>query len=389
MTAIDSSESVQNGFNIGPHRITGRAILAPMAGLTDQPFRNLCRSFGAALAVSEMNTSDVRLWNSAKSQTRLHFANENGLKVLQIAGSDPHQLADAAQAACEFGPDIIDINMGCPAKKVCRKLAGSALLKDEALVERILHAVTQATTLPVTLKTRTGWDKDHRNGVRIAQIAQEAGIKALTVHGRTRACMFKGQAEYATIRAIKSAVDIPVIANGDIDSVQVAHRVLNITQADAVMIGRGALGRPWIFSQLNHSLDPENFFAQDRLLENNLGLRRATILAHLKALHRLYGENKGVRVARKHLTWYCKYISGAERFRNEVVRSESAAEQLRITNKFFDQIHNLTGENKPLGLITTRNFSDLNDNAQFHTQNQQKKSPKKVRANGPEPQPTA
>ena len=266
MTAASSTASLQltdpDGFFIGPHFVAGRAVLAPMAGLTDQAFRNLCRDQGAALAVSEMTTADTRLWNTPKSRSRLRLDGENGLKVVQMAGSIPEQMAEAARAVTARGADIIDINMGCPAKKVCNRLAGSALLQDETLVSEILHAVVGATDLPVTLKTRTGWDEDHRNGPRVAEIAESAGIQALTVHGRTRACMFRNSAEYDTIRTIKQSVSIPVIANGDIDSAEKAMHVLHHTGADAVMIGRGALGRPWIFRQINAFLNAHSESAQ-------------------------------------------------------------------------------------------------------------------------------
>ncbi len=325
-------------IQIGPHLLRGRVILAPMAGLTDQAFRNICRSFGAAMAVSEMSSADIRLWDSRKSKTRLDFSGENGLKVLQIAGSEPAQMATAARAAARLGADIIDINMGCPAKKVCKKLSGSALLQDEALVTRILEAVTAASEVPVTLKIRTGWDPDNRNGVRVAQIAESTGIAALAVHGRTRACMFNGQAEYDTIRAIKSAVAIPVFANGDIKSVEKAHEVLNYTGADAIMIGRGALGRPWIFTELNRSLDAVSTGENMTAWSVSREAQRDTILLHLNALHRLYGKDRGVRVGRKHLTWYCKYLEGAAKFRSRIVRIENADDQLQLTAEFLDQL---------------------------------------------------
>jgi tRNA-dihydrouridine synthase B len=326
---------MKRSFRIGPHTIHGAAVLAPMAGLTDQAFRNLCRDFGAAMAISEMNTANRQLWTSAKSQTRLKLNDENGLKIVQIAGSEPQMLADAAAGAEELGADIIDINMGCPAKKVCRKLAGSALLKDEKLVRDILEAVVAATALPVTLKTRTGWDVAHRNSVEIAMLAESVGIQALSIHGRTRACMFKGAAEYETIRNIKQRVSIPVLANGDIDSVQTARDVLDFTQADAVMIGRGALGRPWIFSLLNRYLDVATLAEANSYPKIDTALQRDTILGHLSALHHLYGEQRGVRVARKHLSWYCKYLNGAGDFWQKVVKAENAVDQLQITKNFF------------------------------------------------------
>jgi tRNA-dihydrouridine synthase B len=329
----------QAAIKIGPHTVRGRGLLAPMAGLSDLAFRNICRRFGAALAVSEMSTADTRLWRSRKSASRLKFAGDKGLKVLQIAGSEPRLMADAAAAAPSLGADIVDINMGCPAKKVCTKLAGSALLKDEALVARILDAVVNATELPVTLKMRTGWDTENRNGIRIAKIAENAGIEALAVHGRTRACRFDGQVEYETIRAIKASVAIPVFANGDIDSVEKAAEVLEYTGADAIMIGRGALGRPWIFSGINHFFENPATGGRNTSVHISNESRRDTILSHLNDLYGLYGKERGVRVGRKHLTWYCKYLEGAQKFRNMIVRVQSASDQLRLTAEFLDQRH--------------------------------------------------
>jgi tRNA-dihydrouridine synthase B len=322
-------------IQIGPHSLNGRATLAPMAGLTDQVFRNICRDFGAALAVSEMNTSDTVLWSSRKSFTRLDLSGDNGLRVLQIAGNDPAKMAEAAGAAAGLGADIVDINMGCPAKKVCKKQAGSALLRDESLVERILAAVTGATPLPVTLKIRTGWDPQNRNGVHIARLAEQNGIQALAVHGRTRACKFAGNAEYDTIRAIKSNVAIPVLANGDICSAEQALEVLDYTGADGVMIGRGALGRPWIFAEISHALDASPTDEQILTTPASGEVRRDIILLHLEALYRLYGKDRGVRIGRKHLTWYCKYLEGAANFRDMIVRIESAEDQLRLSANFF------------------------------------------------------
>ncbi|MBT8422454.1 MAG: tRNA dihydrouridine synthase DusB [Gammaproteobacteria bacterium] len=336
-----------SAFQIGPHRITGRAVLAPMAGLTDQAFRNLCRDYGAAMAVSEMTTADTRLWNTPKSRSRLQLDGENGLRIVQIAGTEPDQMAEAAAAVTARGVDIIDINMGCPAKKVCNKLAGSALMKDETLVRSILEAVVGATPLPVTLKIRTGWDETHKNAPRIAAIAEESGICSLTIHGRTRAGMFKTDAEYDTIRDIKRTVSVPVIANGDIESPEKALQVLRHTGADAVMIGRGALGRPWIFREINailESCDEPTESDLDRAkIKQKAGemlqetVVRDIMLAHLTALHRLHGEHRGVRLGRKHLTWYCKYLNGAEDFRNAIVRVESSAAQLQLTKEFFAQ----------------------------------------------------
>jgi tRNA-dihydrouridine synthase B len=270
-----------------------------MAGITDQPFRNLCRAQGAALAVSEMITSQTHLWTSRKSQTRLQLQGENGLRSVQIAGNEPSQMAEAARACIDAGAHIIDLNMGCPAKKVCNKAAGSALLKDEGLVRDILTAVVEASLVPVTLKIRTGWDNDSKNGVRIAELAQSLGISALTVHGRTRACRFNGHAEYDTIASIVKAVTIPVIANGDITSAEQAERVLNYTQAAAVMIGRGAQGNPWLFQQINARLNGQKAVQQPPFSEV-----ARLLLEHLQALYAFYGDEQGVRLARKHFAWY-------------------------------------------------------------------------------------
>jgi tRNA-dihydrouridine synthase B len=313
-------------------------MLAPMAGFSDRVFRNICRDFGAAMAVSEMSTADKQLWQTPKSRSRLDLSGDRGIRVLQIAGHDPQLMAEAARAAPDLGADIVDINMGCPAKKVCRKLAGSALLQDESKVAKILAAVVAAAELPVTLKTRTGWDTANRNGVRIAKIAEDTGIQALAVHGRTRACRFEGQAEYDTIRAIKAAVSIPVFANGDITSAEKAAAVLEQTGADAVMIGRGALGRPWIFAEINRCLDETATDGRNNFLPISTRTQRDIILSHLDELYCFYGQERGVRVGRKHLTWYCKYLKGASKFRDTIVRIESAADQLQLTANFLDQI---------------------------------------------------
>lgn len=317
-------------MKIGAHELPGRFVLAPMAGITDAPFRRLCRRFGAAMATSEMTTADTALWHTAKSRRRLDMDADDAPRVVQIAGSDPLQLAKAARRCAARGADIIDINMGCPAKKVCNRLAGSALLGDEDLVRRILDAVIAAVDVPVTLKIRTGPGPEHRNGVRIAEIAAAAGVRALAVHGRTRACRFKGQAEYDTITEIKNAVRIPVIANGDVCTSEKSLEVLRITSADAVMIGRGAQGQPWIFRDLNH------FFATGKapppLEKNDV---RDIMLDHFRGLYRFYGDETGVRIARKHLTWYCSGLKNAQEFRSQVVRVNSAAEQIRLTLQYF------------------------------------------------------
>ena len=307
-------------------------MLAPMAGVTDTPFRKLCRQFGAGMTTSEMTTADTSLWQTAKSRHRLDLDLDAEPVAVQIAGSEPEQLATAARACVERGAQIIDINMGCPAKKVCKRLAGSALLRDEKLVEDILATVVAAVDVPVTLKIRTGWDAENRNGVEIARIAEQCGIQALAIHGRTRACRYRGHAEYDTIARIKEAISIPVIANGDITSVEKSLEVLRLTNADGLMIGRGAQGRPWIFQELRTGLQRRSVFTP--LAKNQL---RDIMLGHLEDMHRFYGESTGVRVARKHLTWYCQSLVNADEFRYEVVRVRSAEEQLRLTREYFDR----------------------------------------------------
>jgi tRNA-dihydrouridine synthase B len=305
-------------------------VLAPMAGVTDAPFRRICRSYGAGMTTSEMTTADTSLWQTAKSRHRLDLDLDAEPVAVQIAGSEPGQLAIAARACVDRGAQIIDINMGCPAKKVCKKLAGSALLQDEELVAEILAAVVAAVEVPVTLKFRTGWDREHRNALQIARIAEDAGIQALAIHGRTREDRYRGSAEYETIARVKEAVGIPVIANGDITTVKKSLEVLRLTNADGLMIGRGAQGRPWIFRELVAALDPT---AENTQLEKNE--LRDIMLGHLNDLHRFYGETTGVRVARKHLTWYCENLYDAEDFRYQVVRVDSASEQLRLTKQYF------------------------------------------------------
>jgi tRNA-dihydrouridine synthase B len=276
-----------------------RLALAPMAGVTDRPFRMLCRQLGADVAASEMVTSDVQLWHTAKSLRRMDQRGEPGPRVVQIAGGDPEMMVEAARRNVEAGAEAIDINMGCPAKKVCNRAAGSALLRDEALVAAILDAVVAAVDVPVTLKLRTGWDTSHRNGVEIARLAERTGIQGLAVHGRTRADHYQGTAEYDTIRAIKASVTIPVFANGDIDSGAKARAVLEHTGADGIMIGRAAQGRPWIFREIRH------FLATGRVLEPPAHCEvRDIMLTHLEQLYAFYGEHAGIRVARKHLGWY-------------------------------------------------------------------------------------
>jgi tRNA-dihydrouridine synthase B len=307
-------------------------MLAPMAGVTDRPFRQLCRSLGAGMAVSEMVSSNALLRGSEKTRRRIDHSGEAAPVSVQIAGAEPVMMADAARFNVDHGAQIIDINMGCPAKKVCNVMAGSALLQDEALVGRILDAVVRAVDVPVTLKIRTGWDPDNRNGVRVAHIAAQAGIRTLAVHGRTRACGYRGTAEHDTVRAIKQAVTIPVIANGDIDSPERAVEVLRHTGADAVMVGRAAQGRPWIFREIAH------FMRTGRHLPEPGAAEICAILTgHLENLYAFYGEYTGVRVARKHIAWYSKGQRDGNAFRDRVNRLESAAAQLHCVHEFFAQ----------------------------------------------------
>ena len=317
-------------MRIGPYSLRNRLVLAPMAGVTDRPFRQLCKSLGAGMAVSEMVTSRADLRDSLKTRRRRDHEGEVEPRIVQIAGAEPEMMAEAAAYNVAEGAQIIDINMGCPAKKVCNKAAGSALLQDEDLVKRILEAVVAAVDVPVTLKIRTGWDREHRNGVRIAEIAEQAGIQALAVHGRTRADLYKGEAEYATLRAIKAAVKLPVMANGDVDSPEKAEAVLASTQADAVMIGRAAQGRPWIFREVEHFLATGQHLAAPEPAEVC-----SIMLGHLDNLYSFYGEFSGVRVARKHITWYLKTLEGAQGFRERVMRAETALEQQTLIRGFF------------------------------------------------------
>ena len=317
-------------MQIGRHRIDPPLILAPMAGVTDKPFRILCKRLGAGLCVSEMTSADPRLWSTRKSRQRRDHAGEPAPVSVQIAGADPSRLAAAARDNVEHGAEIIDINMGCPAKKICNVMAGSALLQNEKLVGELLQAVVGAVDVPVTLKIRTGWDKHNRNAVNIARIAEDCGIQALAVHGRTRACAYTGDAEYDTIRAVKSAVRIPVIANGDITTPEKAKFVLQHTGADAVMIGRAAQGRPWLFREIAHYLATGAHLpapAVDEILD--------VLLQHLHDLYAFYGEQTGLRVARKHISWYTKGLPGSAVFRHRMNMLESAEEQLRAVNDFF------------------------------------------------------
>ncbi|MBE7215428.1 tRNA dihydrouridine synthase DusB [Shewanella benthica] len=319
-------------MQIGPYQLKNQLIVAPMAGVTDQPFRNLCVRYGAAMAVSEMLSSNPDVWDTDKSRQRMSHAGENGIRSVQIAGADPELMANAAVVNVQQGAQIIDINMGCPAKKVNKKLAGSALLQNPVQVKAILQAVVAAVDVPVTLKIRTGWAPEHRNGVHIAQIAEDCGIASLAVHGRTRQCMYKGDAEYDTIKAIKQNISIPVIANGDIVTPEKARYVLDHTGVDALMIGRGAQGRPWIFREIQHYLDTGNKLAPVEMDE-----KRLVMLEHLKNLYELYGEYKGIRFARKHVGWYLDQEEQRP-FRAEFNRLETVEKQCSMVERYFDEI---------------------------------------------------
>lgn len=320
-------------MQIGSYPLPNPLILAPMAGVTDRPFRHLCRELGAGLVVSEMVTSDTRLWDTRKSAHRLDHSGEPGPVSVQIAGGEPDMLAHAARANVDRGAQIIDINMGCPAKKVCKRAAGSALLSDPDLVARILDAVVAAVDVPVTLKIRTGPTRDDRNAVAIARIAEQAGIQALAIHGRTRADKFNGEAEFRTIADVVAAVSIPVIANGDINSPQKAQRILETTGASGIMIGRAAQGNPWIFQDTVHYLDHGRLPPAPKVEDV-----AARVLAHLIDLHRFYGDYSGVRIARKHLGWYTQHLPGGEDFRRGFNKLEKAGQQRRAIEQFFQQI---------------------------------------------------
>ncbi|MDZ7734885.1 MAG: tRNA dihydrouridine synthase DusB [Gammaproteobacteria bacterium] len=317
-------------LRIGPRALQNNLILAPMAGVTDRPFRQLCRELGAGMAVSEMASADPRLRQTRKSRLRRDHSGEAGPRSVQIAGADPVMLADAARFNVDNGAEIIDINMGCPAKKVCNVLAGSALLRDEALVGRILTAVVNAVDVPVTLKIRTGWNPENRNAMTVARMAQDSGISMLTVHGRTRACGYSGTAEHDTVRAIKRAVSIPVIANGDIRLPEEAAWILRRTGVDGLMIGRAAQGNPWIFRELEYYLATGVLL--DRPGDDEV---RTVLVRHLENLYEFYGEHTGVRVARKHIAWYCRGRAGGDRLRAGVNRTDQALLQLRMVEDFF------------------------------------------------------
>jgi tRNA-dihydrouridine synthase B len=319
-------------MQIGPYKLSNNLALAPMAGVTDLPFRLLCRRMGAGIAAGEMLTSDVRLWHTEKSRRRMDHTGEPEPRVVQIAGGDPAMMAEAARRNVDAGAQIIDINMGCPAKKVCNKAAGSALMKDEPLVRQILEAVVKAVEVPVTLKTRTGWNPELRNGPAIARMAESIGVQALAIHGRTRACMYQGNAEYDTIAAIKQSVSIPVLANGDIDSGSKAKLILEQTGVDGLMIGRSAQGRPWIFREIIAALNGEAFH------EPSFAEVRDIMLAHLRDLHAFYGEEAGVRVARKHIDWYAKSRASAPALRQAVMQATDASIQIERVQAYFDAL---------------------------------------------------
>jgi tRNA-dihydrouridine synthase B len=320
-------------MRIGPYQLRNNLIVAPMAGVTDRPFRQLCKTMGAGMAVSEMVASNSLLWGSEKTKRRANHDGEVDPISVQIAGAVPEMLAEAAKYNVDEGAQIIDINMGCPAKKVCNVLAGSALLKDEPLVARILEAVVRAVAVPVTLKIRTGWDRTNRNALAVARIAEGSGVQALAIHGRTRACGFSGEAEYDTIAEVKSAIGIPVIANGDIDTPQRVKEVLERTRADAVMIGRAAQGRPWMFREISHFLATGKELPPPEVDEIH-----RVLVAHLHDLYAFYGEHTGVRVARKHISWYTKGLAGSAAFRHAMNQLQTCAEQLAAVNEFFSEL---------------------------------------------------
>ena len=320
-------------LTIGPYTLPNNLFLAPMAGVTDRPFRQLCRRLGAGMAVSEMITANKMLWASKKSLLRANHIGEPEPRSIQIAGADPVMLAQAAQHNVEQGAHIIDINMGCPAKKVCNVMAGSALLQNEKLVSEILESVVNAVDVPVTLKIRTGWDTDHRNGVTIAKIAEQSGIQAIAVHGRTRACAYKGYAEYDTIAEIKSALTIPVIANGDISDPEKAKHILDYTQADGLMVGRAAQGNPWIFKQISHYLEHGELISSPPDSEV-----KRILIEHMHALYAFYGDYTGVRMARKHIAWYSKGLRDGNPFRQQMNTFEQPQQQLDFTEQFFNQL---------------------------------------------------
>jgi len=320
-------------MHIGPHSLRNNLFVAPMAGVTDRPFRQLCKKFGAGLAVSEMVASNSLLWGSEKTRRRANHEGEVDPISVQIAGADPDMMAEAARYNVEQGAQIIDINMGCPAKKVCNAMAGSALLRDEGLVARILESVVRAVDVPVTLKFRTGWDQASNNALRVAKIAEDSGVQLLSLHGRTRACGFSGRAEYDTIREVKRSTRLAVVANGDVTTPEEAMQVLEYTGADGIMIGRAAQGRPWIFREIEH------YLATGKRLPSPLVTEiHAVLIEHLHELYAFYGRETGVKIARKHISWYTKGLAGSAAFRHHMNRLETCEEQLDAINGFFGQL---------------------------------------------------
>ena len=318
---------------LGKHQIDPPVILAPMAGVTDRPFRNLCRRLGAGLAVSEMVGANSLLHGSEKTKRRADHRGEPSPRSIQIVGACPKNLALAAKINADNGADIIDINMGCPAKKICKMASGSALLQDEPLVRRILEATVAAVDIPVTLKIRTGWDMENRNAVNIAKMAESIGVQMLSIHGRTRACMFRGQAEYDTISEVKASVSIPIIANGDINSPEKAREVMRLTGADGVMIGRAAQGRPWVFAEIAHFLSTGKHLAPPSSEQV-----RAWMVDHMLRLYEFYGPERGILIARKHVSWYSKAQHGGARFRHDFNQLRTHESQLAAAHAFFDTL---------------------------------------------------
>ncbi len=318
-------------MHIGPYQLENNLILAPMAGITDRPFRELCKQFGAGLAVSEMVASNPALRQHKRTLLKADHSGETGIRSVQILGTDPRLMADAAKLNVQRGAQVIDINMGCPAKKVCSVAAGSALLRDEALVKRILDTVVNAVDVPVTLKIRTGWDLHNRNAVEIAQIAENAGIAALTIHGRTRACKFDGRAEHETVEKVKQSISIPVIANGDIDTPEQAQFVLHSTGADAIMIGRAAQGNPWLFSQINYFIKHGKHIEKPTIADMH-----STLIAHLDKLYSFYGDKSGVRIARKHIAWYFKHLAFVTQdIKCNINQAQCPPQQIALINSAF------------------------------------------------------
>ncbi|MEI7187526.1 tRNA dihydrouridine synthase DusB [Dickeya dianthicola] len=320
-------------MRIGQFQLPNRLIAAPMAGVSDRPFRALCHAMGAGMTVSEMLSSNPEVWRSDKSRLRMVHSDEPGIRAVQIAGGDPDEMAAAARINAENGAQVIDINMGCPAKKVNRKMAGSALLQYPDLVKQILTAVVKSVDVPVTLKIRTGWAPEHRNCAEIAKLAEDCGIQALTVHGRTRACLFNGEAEYDSIRTVKQNVSIPIIANGDITDPRKARAVLDYTGADALMIGRAAQGRPWIFREIQHYLDTGELLPPLPLAEV-----KRLLIGHIRELHDFYGPGKGFRIARKHVSWYLQEHAPNDQFRRTFNAIEDASEQLEALKAYFENL---------------------------------------------------